>query len=73
MKKKILIQVTLFISLIIISILTFNFYYKKNLTKKIGIKETLNSSENTTLSDQQNLILDIKYSANNTQGIFLKY
>ena len=68
MKKKILIQVTLFISLIIISILTFNFYYKKNLTKKIGIKETLNSSENTTLSDQQNLILDIKYSANNTTG-----
>ncbi len=77
MKNKILIQIILLISLLIISILTFNFYYKKNEPKKSEIKKTKNSIENTTSSDQENLIFDIKYSANNTAGdifeIFSEY
>ncbi len=77
MKNKILIQIILLISLLIISILTFDFYYKKNEPKKSEIKKTKNSIENTTSSDQENLIFDIKYSANNTAGdifeIFSEY
>ena len=69
MKKKYLIQIVLLILLISLSITIFNYYYKENsVVKKNKINDEKKFSDNTSLTNQQNLIEDIKYTANNTKG-----
>ena len=55
--------------LIILSISIFNYYYEKETpVKKNETNKEKNFSNNKTLSNQQNLIEDIKYRATNTNG-----
>ena len=69
MKRKNLIQIILLILLIILSISIFNYYYEKNSSvQKNKIDNEEKFSGKTSLSSQQNLIEDIKYTANNTKG-----
>ena len=69
MKKKNLIQIILLILLIILSISIFNYYYEKHSSvQKNKIDNEEKFSGKTSLSSQQNLIEDIKYTANNTKG-----
>lgn len=69
MKRKYLIQIVLLILLISLSITIFNYYYKENpVVKKNKINDEKKFSDNTSLTNQQNLIEDIKYTANNTKG-----
>ena len=69
MRRKYLIQIILLVILIILSISIFNYYYEKNSPlKKNKISDEKNLSNNTSMSNQQNLIEDIKYTANNTKG-----
>ena len=69
MRRKYLIQIILLIILVILSISIFNYYYEKNSpVKKDRISDEKNLSNNISLSNQQNLIEDIKYTANNTKG-----
>ena len=69
MRRKYLIQIILLIILVILSISIFNYYYEKNSpVKKNKISDEKNLSNNKSLSSQQNLIEDIKYTANNTEG-----
>ena len=69
MKRKNLIQIIFLILLIILSISIFNYYYEKNSSvQKNKIDNEEKFSGKTSLSSQQNLIEDIKYTANNTKG-----
>ena len=69
MKRKYLIQIILLILLIILSISILNYYYDKETSvKKNKINKEKSLSDNKTLSNQQNLIEDIKYRATNTNG-----
>ena len=69
MKRKYLIQIVLLILLTSLSITIFNYYYKENsVVKKNKINDEKKFSDNTSLTSQQNLIEDIKYTANNTKG-----
>ena len=69
MKRKYLIQIILLILLLILSISIFNYYYEKNPSvKKNKTNNEKKFSDKTSLSSQQNLIEDIKYTANNIQG-----
>ena len=69
MKRKYLIQIILLILLFILSISIFNYYYEKNSSvQKNKIDNEEKFSGKTSLSSQQNLIEDIKYTANNTKG-----
>ncbi len=69
MRRKYFIQIILLIILVILSISIFNYYYEKNSpVKKNKISDEKNLSNNKSLSSQQNLIEDIKYTANNTEG-----
>lgn len=69
MKKKTLVQIFLLVLLIFISFAIINFYLKKNITlndeKK---KEVTNSDNKKDTNNQNNLIENIKYTANNTKG-----
>ena len=67
MRRKYLIQIILLIILVILSISIFNYYEKNSPVKKDRISDE-NLSNNISLSNQQNLIEDIKYTANNTKG-----
>ena len=69
MKRKYLIQIILLLLLTILSISIFNYYYEKDSpVKKDKKNEEKSFSDSKTLSNQQNLIEDIKYRATNTNG-----
>ena len=66
MEKKNLFQIVLTFLLLLIGFLTFSTYYKSddNKSKKIEIKDTKSAKS----KDNKNLIQDIKYTSNNTNG-----
>ena len=66
MGKKNLFQIVLTFLLLLIGFLTFSTYYKSdnNKSKKIEIKDTKSAKS----KDNKNLIQDIKYTSNNTNG-----
>ncbi len=68
MNRKYLIQIILLILLIILSISIFSYYYNKDSAVKKNkiIEESF--SDNKTISNQKNLIEDIKYRATNING-----
>ena len=69
MKRKYLIQIILLLLLTILSISIFNYYYEKDSpVRKDKKNEEKSFSDGKTLSNQQNLIEDIKYRATNTNG-----
>jgi len=69
MKRKYLIQIILLLLLLVLSISIFNYYYEKDSpVKKDKKNEEKSFSDDKTLSNQQNLIEDIKYRATNTNG-----
>ena len=69
MKRKYLIQIILLLLLFVLSISIFNYYYEKDSpVKKDKKNEEKSFSDGKTLSNQQNLIEDIKYRATNTNG-----
>ncbi len=69
MKRKYLIQIILLLLLFVLSISIFNYYYEKDSpVKKDKKNEEKSFSDDKTLSNQQNLIEDIKYRATNTNG-----
>ena len=69
MEKKKLIQIILFIFLLLITFVIYNTYYKKNeeiikSTKEIEVnKQDINQAD-----EEKNIIKDIKYTSNNTNG-----
>ncbi len=69
MKRKYLIQIILLILLLISSVSIFNYYYDQSSPeKKNKINQQKSFSDNALLSNQQNLIEDIKYTSNNAKG-----
>ena len=66
MGKKNLFQIVLTFLLLLAGFLTFSTYYKSdnNKSKKIEIKDTKSAKS----KDNKNLIQDIKYTSNNTNG-----
>ena len=69
MKKKTLIQIFLLVLLIFISFVIINLYLKKNVSLNDEKKTEVTSSDNQKdIDNQNNLIENIKYTANNTKG-----
>lgn len=69
MKKKTIVQVFLFLILILVSFSIFGYYYKKSIDKiKISKNETPKDNKNKSFDTNQNLIENIKYTANNNAG-----
>ena len=69
MKKKTIVQVLLFIILILVSFSIFGYYYKKSIDKiEISNQEIIIEDKNKSFNNQQNLIENIKYTANNNAG-----
>ena len=68
MQRKTLIQIFLFLILIVITYLTFNFYYIKKVST--DLEEVDNSKSNNSKSTLvgKDVIQDIKYSSNNNKG-----
>lgn len=68
MERKTLIQIFLFLILILITYLTFNFYYIKKVST--DLEEVDNSKSNISKSTLvgKDVIQDIKYSSNNNKG-----
>ena len=68
MERKTLIQIFLFLILILITYLTFNFYYIKKVST--DLEEVGNSKSNNSKSTLvgKDVIQDIKYSSNNNKG-----
>ena len=68
MERKTLIQIFLFLILILITYLTFNFYYIKKVST--DLEEVNNSKSNISKSTLvgKDVIQDIKYSSNNNKG-----
>ena len=68
MERKTLIQIFLFLILILITYLTFNFYYIKKVST--DLEEVDNSKSNNSKSTLvgKDVIQDIKYSSNNNKG-----
>ena len=72
MGKKKLIQIFLLILLIIITFLFFNVYYKTDKTFESSKKIELKSNEQTKSDEGKNIIKDIRYTSNNSNGDFLE-
>jgi len=69
MGKKNLIQIILLFFLILITFLIINTYYKKSSShQKSSQKVELKKSELTEVDDGKNIIEDIRYTSNNTNG-----
>ena len=73
MGKKKLIQIILFLSLLLVTFFIFNTYYKKNETIIKSTKEIEANDPDIDQSDEgKNIIKDIKYTSNNTNGDFFE-
>ena len=72
MGKKKLIQILLLILLIIITFLFFNVYYKTDKTFESSKKIELKSNEQIKSDEGKNIIKDIRYTSNNSNGDFLE-
>ena len=72
MGKKKLIQIFLLILLIIITFLFFNVYYKTDKTFESSKKIELKSNEQIKSDEGKNIIKDIRYTSNNSNGDFLE-
>ena len=69
MKKKILIQITLLLFLSLIVFIFFNIYYKKDSTNlKSSKKIELKNPELVNANEGKDIIENIKYTSNNTNG-----
>tara|TARA_Y100001935_G_C17287796_1_gene501421 strand:+ start:658 stop:1290 length:633 start_codon:yes stop_codon:yes gene_type:complete len=68
MGKKKLIQAILLILLIFITFFIFNFFYKTDETLKSSKKVDLENSEDTKSNDNKNIIQNIRYTSNNSNG-----
>ncbi len=69
MGKKKFIQIILFIFLLLISFLiVINFYKKDNLTLKANKKVELKNSDLVKSNENKNIIENIRYTSNNTNG-----
>ncbi len=68
MGKKNFIQISLLFVLILITFFTFNFFYKSDKSLKSSKNIEFDSLENTKSKDNKNLIQDIKYTSNNSNG-----
>ena len=69
MGKKKFIQIILFIFLLLISFLIVNNFYKKdNLTLKANKKVELKNSDLVKSNENKNIIENIRYTSNNTNG-----
>ena len=67
MEKKTVIQILIILFLFLVSIYIYKFYYNQDDQKKTKI-EKIESLDNKTSSEGQNLIKDIKYVSNNNRG-----
>ncbi len=67
MERKTILQLVIIIILILISVLIYKFYYNQDLQNKVKINETSISKDKID-NEGQNLIVDIKYTSNNSQG-----
>ena len=72
MGKKKLIQIFLLILLIIITFLFFNVYYKTDKTFESSKKIEFKSNEETKSNEDKNVIQDIRYTSNNSNGDILE-
>ncbi len=73
MGKKKLIQIILFLSLLLVTFVVFNTYYKKDETIRKSTKEIEANNPDIDQSDEgKNIIKDIKYTSNNTNGDFFE-
>ena len=73
MGKKKLIQIILFLSLLLVTFIIFNTHYKKNETIIKSTKEIEANDPDIDQSDEgKNIIKDIKYTSNNTNGDFFE-
>jgi len=73
MGKKKLIQIILFLSLLLVTLIIFNTYYKKNKTIIKSTKKIEANNPDIDQSDEgKNIIKDIKYTSNNTNGDFFE-
>ena len=73
MGKKKLIQIILFLSLLLVTFIIFNAYYKKDETIIKSTKEIEANDPDIDQSDEgKNIIKDIKYTSNNTNGDFFE-
>ncbi len=68
MGKKKLIQIFLFILLILITFLIFNIYYKTDKTFESSKEIEFKSPEQTKPNVGKNIIQDIRYTSNNSNG-----
>ncbi len=69
MKKKILIQITLLLFLSLVVFIFFNIYYKKDSNNLISSKKTeLENAELVNANEGKDIIENIKYTSNNTNG-----
>ncbi len=68
MGKKKLIQAILLILLIFVTFFIFNFFYKTDETLKSSKKVDLENSEDTKSNDNKNIIQNIRYTSNNSNG-----
>ena len=72
MGKKKLIQIFLLILLIVITFLIFNVYYKTDKTFESSKKIEFKSNEETKSNEDKNVIQDIRYTSNNSNGDILE-
>ena len=72
MGKKNLIQIFLLILLILITFLIFNIYYKADKTLISSKKIDFLNSEEKKSNESKNIIQDIKYTSNNSNGDFFE-
>ena len=68
MEKKTKLQIFITLLILLVSYLIYSFYYNKNTQTKSQIKKSQQLSEKKVLNEGLNLIEDIKYTSNNTQG-----
>ena len=69
MGKRNLIQIILFVFLLLITFFIFKTYYKKNETNIKSSKTIELKNSNTDANNEsKNIIKDIKYTSNNTNG-----
>ena len=69
MKKKILIQITLLLFLSLVVFIFFYIYYKKDSNNLISSKKTeLENAELVNANEGKDIIENIKYTSNNTNG-----
>ena len=68
MEKKTILQIFIVLLILLVSYLIYTFYYNQDFQTNSSIKKNEKLLEKRVPNEGQNLIQDIRYTSNNTQG-----